>query len=60
MIHGDSNARYVQRKDERLKITDKNKAGYSTAASGPLLSLVQAMQADTVMPKVAAMAVWPC
>eukprot|EP00965_Chrysotila_dentata_P006173 201596-Pleurochrysis_carterae.AAC.1 len=30
MIHGAGNARYVQRKDERLKATGKDKPGYNT------------------------------
>eukprot|EP00965_Chrysotila_dentata_P146648 4843042-Pleurochrysis_carterae.AAC.1 len=60
MIHGDANAPYVQRKDERLKTTGKDKAGYSSAATGPLLSVTQAITADTVLTKAAAMAVWPC
>eukprot|EP00965_Chrysotila_dentata_P180951 5972901-Pleurochrysis_carterae.AAC.1 len=60
MIHGDANARYVQRKDERLKTTGKDKPGYNSAATGPQLSIVQAMEVDTVLTKVAAMAVWPC
>eukprot|EP00965_Chrysotila_dentata_P034086 1135262-Pleurochrysis_carterae.AAC.1 len=60
MIHGDSNARYVQRKDEQLKTTGKDKPGYSSAVSGPQLFIVQAMSVDTVLTKVAAIAVWPC
>eukprot|EP00965_Chrysotila_dentata_P014957 494887-Pleurochrysis_carterae.AAC.2 len=57
MIHGEADAPYVQRKDRRLKTTGKDKQGYSTEATGPQ---PQAIAADTVLTKVAAMAVWPC
>eukprot|EP00965_Chrysotila_dentata_P074832 2472934-Pleurochrysis_carterae.AAC.1 len=60
LIHGEANAAYMQRKDHMLKTTGKDKPGYATAVSGPQLSVAQAMQADTVLTKVAAMAVWPC
>eukprot|EP00965_Chrysotila_dentata_P077887 2569310-Pleurochrysis_carterae.AAC.1 len=60
MIHGEANARYVQRKNERLKITGKDKAGFHSAATSPQFSVVQAMTAETALNEVAAMAVWPC
>eukprot|EP00965_Chrysotila_dentata_P218190 6190449-Pleurochrysis_carterae.AAC.1 len=61
MIHGDANARYTKRQDERLETTAKNKPGYGAAVSSPQLSIAQAMTADsTVLTKAAAMAVCPC